>query len=240
MHGNYDGTEKTFTLEVTEPTEGVEIYYSEEGALTEENYSEATTTKPTRTNAGTSNVWWYIHTTNSNYADTIGSNTITIHKVDATVTVEITGEAQIGGTLTANTTTESNGVKSYQWWYSEEANATTGTEIENANESTLVIPDTCLDKYIGCTVTVTEGTNHNRCNGNAITSSMAVLLEKISKTTSYIGYNADVDGDGASDGVIYADLAIGGSGGSGAGAYTIPKVDNVKDYYIERKYDNSD
>ena len=35
---------------------------------------------------------------------------------------------------------------------------------------------------------------------------------KISNTESYVGYYADIDGDGTVDGVIYADLAIGGSG----------------------------
>ncbi len=36
--------------------------------------------------------------------------------------------------------------------------------------------------------------------------------EKISNSTSYVGYYADIDGDGTVDGIIYADLAIGGSG----------------------------
>ena len=34
----------------------------------------------------------------------------------------------------------------------------------------------------------------------------------IEKTKSYVGYYADIDGDGTVDGVIYADLAVGGSG----------------------------
>ena len=33
-----------------------------------------------------------------------------------------------------------------------------------------------------------------------------------SNSTSYVGYYADIDGDGTVDGIIYADLAIGGSG----------------------------
>ncbi len=35
---------------------------------------------------------------------------------------------------------------------------------------------------------------------------------KISNTESYVGYYADIDGDRTVDGIIYADLAIGGSG----------------------------
>ena len=34
----------------------------------------------------------------------------------------------------------------------------------------------------------------------------------IEKTKSYVGYYADIDGDGTVDGIIYADLAVGGSG----------------------------
>ena len=45
--------------------------------------------------------------------------------------------------------------------------------------------------------------------GKKITGTRA---EPISKTDSYVGYYADIEGDGIVDGVIYADLAIGGSG----------------------------
>ena len=64
--------------------------------------------------------------------------------------------------------------------------------------------------------------------------------EKISKSKSYLGYYADIDGDGTVDGIIYVDLAIGGSGtwkGS-MGTYAIPKVEdtsNLKEYYISKK-----
>lgn len=60
----------------------------------------------------------------------------------------------------------------------------------------------------------------------------------IEKTNSYVGYYADIDDDGIVDGIIYADLAIGGSGeiGSfGRGKYVINKIDNVKDYYISQR-----
>lgn len=61
----------------------------------------------------------------------------------------------------------------------------------------------------------------------------------ISKTDSYVGYYADVDGDGSVDGVIYADLSIGAKGEWGmiagfSGAYNINKIENVKDYYISQ------
>lgn len=64
----------------------------------------------------------------------------------------------------------------------------------------------------------------------------ATTLEKtgIPTTESYVGYYADVTGDGTVDGVIYADLAIGGNGAwvDTDGSYTINKATNLKDYYI--------
>ena len=61
--------------------------------------------------------------------------------------------------------------------------------------------------------------------------------EVISKTESYVGYYANIDGDETIDGIIYADLAVGGSGQWPAddewGIYEIPKVESgLKDYYI--------
>ena len=57
---------------------------------------------------------------------------------------------------------------------------------------------------------------------------------KTAKIPSYVGYYADVDGNGSVDGVIYADLAIGGSGqipdGDSDGEYTIPKGSGFKEY----------
>ena len=63
-------------------------------------------------------------------------------------------------------------------------------------------------------------------------------IDKISKSTSYVGYYADIDADGTPDGIIYADKAVGGSGqwGDSNGDYTIPIVtEGLKDYYISKK-----
>ncbi len=61
--------------------------------------------------------------------------------------------------------------------------------------------------------------------------------ESISETESYVGYYADTDGDGTVDGVIYADLAVGGSGewNTVYGKYEIPTETNLKQYYIEEE-----
>ncbi len=64
--------------------------------------------------------------------------------------------------------------------------------------------------------------------------------EYISDTESYVGYYADIDGNGTVDGVIYADLAIGNTGdgecgSNGFGTYTIPQITDTKKYYIVKK-----
>ncbi|PST41044.1 hypothetical protein C7U55_05220 [Faecalibacillus faecis] len=60
----------------------------------------------------------------------------------------------------------------------------------------------------------------------------------VSKTESQIGKYADIDGDGTIDGIIFADLIIGGSGKygpSGMGTYTIPTISSSKSYYISQE-----
>ena len=58
----------------------------------------------------------------------------------------------------------------------------------------------------------------------------------IDKTKSYVGYYADVDGDGTVDGVIYADLAVDGSGqwGDDNGDFSYEAITGVKDYIISQ------
>ena len=70
----------------------------------------------------------------------------------------------------------------------------------------------------------------------------------VSESESYVGYYADVDGNGTVDGVIYADLAIGGSGewnpGNNSdrerGKYTIPEVSNFKKYKVSKSGHSDD
>ena len=60
------------------------------------------------------------------------------------------------------------------------------------------------------------------------------IQEPISKTQSYVGYYADVDGDKQPDGIIYADLAFSKSGqwSTNNGAYSYYSIADTKDYYI--------
>ena len=67
------------------------------------------------------------------------------------------------------------------------------------------------------------------------------VVELISKTESKVGCYADIDGDGEADGVIYADLAVGGSGQLGNDddgyiSFSYAKETDTKDYYIRGSY----
>ena len=66
-------------------------------------------------------------------------------------------------------------------------------------------------------------------------------IPTIPESTSYVGCYADVDGNGSVDGVIYADLAIGGSGQwyNENGAYTIPKGSGFKKYTVSGSHTES-
>ena len=104
---------------------------------------------------------------------------------------------------------------------------------------------TVLDKYFDVVpddyTTETVLTTKDEYGSNEIAVSeiyngnLGEIQETISKTESYVGYYADLEGDGTVDGIIYADLAVGGSGqwGYGGGIYEFPKVESgLKDYYI--------
>lgn len=66
----------------------------------------------------------------------------------------------------------------------------------------------------------------------------------IQTNNSYIGYYADIEADGIVDGVIYADLLIGGEGrwkntNSDTG-YKYNKINSAKDYYISKESHTDD
>ncbi len=88
---------------------------------------------------------------------------------------------------------------------------------------------------------LTEGTNYtikveafDKANNKGENSTTATTTTK-----SYVGYYADIEGDGTVDGVIYADLAKGNTGDGqwtdSNGNYTIPVKTNLKDYYISKE-----
>ena len=108
---------------------------------------------------------------------------------------------------------------------------------------------TILDKYFDnvpddyTTETVLETKdeygNHEIAVSEIYNGNLGETQEVISKTEQYVGYYADIEGDGTVDGIIYADLAIGNTGDGqwedSDGNYEIPKVESgLKDYYISK------
>ena len=57
----------------------------------------------------------------------------------------------------------------------------------------------------------------------------------VSETETQVANYADVDGNGTVDGIIYADLAIGGSGTGLQQSYTIPTSSNFKKYKMTQE-----
>ena len=99
--------------------------------------------------------------------------------------------------------------------------------------------DVVPDDYTTETVLTTkdEYGNHEIAVSEIYNGNLGETQEVISKTESYVGYYADIDGNGSVDGIIYADLAKGniGSGqwGNEIGIYEIPKVESgLKEYSI--------
>ena len=99
---------------------------------------------------------------------------------------------------------------------------------------------TVPDDYTTETVleTKNEYGNHEIAVSEIYNGNLGETQEVITKTESYVGYYADIEGDGTVDGIIYADLAKGNTGDGqwtdSDGNYTIPTEENVKDYYISK------
>ena len=100
---------------------------------------------------------------------------------------------------------------------------------------------TVPDDYTTETVleTKNEYGNHEIAVSEIYNGNLGETQEVISKTESFVGYYADIDGDKTIDGIIYADLTQGntkdGQWTDSDGNYEIPKVESgLKDYYISK------
>ena len=110
----------------------------------------------------------------------------------------------------------------------------TGLVTANADavaNSTIVVGATCVraDKT---TTTVGEKTLTITVKAKAGESEGSTVNQE-----TKVGYYADVDNNGTVDGVIFADLAVGGSGkwnNDSSSAYTIPTKTGLKSYYIKK------
>ena len=69
-------------------------------------------------------------------------------------------------------------------------------------------------------------------NGNKKITIKITLTASIPTSESYVGNYADTNGDETADGIIFADLAVGGSGTGLEESYSIPIASGLKEYYI--------
>ena len=72
-------------------------------------------------------------------------------------------------------------------------------------------------------------------NSGSDTKEVTTTEPSIPETTTQVANYADVDGNGSVDGVIYADLAVGGSGTGLGQRYTITKGSNFKKYKVTQE-----
>lgn len=120
----------------------------------------------------------------------------------------------------------------------------------------VVVVLACAVAVVGTSIVLTNKNNSNAQNKN---DSLWNLVGNtnggnndtldgplVSKTESQVGKYADIDGDGTVDGIIFADLMIGGSGiwndwntkddwTNSKGTYLIPTISSAKDYYVSQE-----
>ena len=137
-------------------------------------------------------------------------------------------------TVTVTATDNESGIASYTYKIEgvrEETNSTGSYQFTGLNAGT---------EYT-IQVIVTDRAGQTASDSTQTTTELGVG-SIVPESTSYVGYYADVDGNGSVDGIIYADLAIGGSGqwDNSNGTYTIPKGSNFKKYEVSQKNHSND
>ena len=118
------------------------------------------------------------------------------------------------------------------------SNTTESTLWTSSNTDVAPVSDTGLvtAKSAG-TATITFKNSSGTMSANC-TITVEAYKEAL-ETESYVGYYADVEGDGTVDGIIFADLLHGKTGqwGNSNGTYTIPTIEStkVKSYKISQE-----
>ena len=134
--GLYDKQPHTITLTVMKPETGATVYYSQNVALTEDNYQTiGSTTIPTQTELGMSTIYYYVVA--DGRTPVSGSRTITIHKGIISPTVNMTdyvyGETKPTPTVNGN---EENGTVTY--YYTTSNTTSGGTNWNTVTDSTKI------------------------------------------------------------------------------------------------------
>ena len=151
----------------------------------------------------------------------IGTGAITENSIEVKVTLSSDGESGLADTNT------------YKYYLNNSLKTTT------SNKSY-----TFSGLSAGTSYTIKVEAYDKAGNVGTATITANTEEESLPESTSYVGYYADVDGNGSVDGVIYVDLATDGgkSGqwGDSAGKYTIPTKSNFKKYKVSKSGHSDD
>lgn len=209
--GTYDGAEHDALTNVKTTPTGTTIEYSTDGV----NYSS---TMPKVQGGGTFIV--SVSASKAGYKTKTETYTVTVNKAAGGLSLSATSGTVFLGTPGSFTVTGNT------------SGGTISATSSNTSIATVSVSGntiTVSPKAVGtATITVKSAATSNY---NEKTATYAVTVK------SYVGKYVDIDDDGTVDGVIYADLAIGGSGQwyNADGAYTIPQVTSgLKNYYVSQ------
>ena len=151
----------------------------------------------------------------------IGTGAITENSIEVKVTASSDGESGLADTNT------------YKYYINNSLKSTT------SNKSY-----TFSSLSAGTSYTIKVEAYDKAGNVGTATASAKTNEAGLPESTSYVGYYADVDGNGSVDGVIYVDLATDGgkSGqwGDSDGKYTIPTKSNFKKYKVSKSGHSGD
>ena len=154
-------------------------------------------------------------------------------KTPPTVDIVVGEITETSIAVTVNAKDDSGEISSYKYYINE---------VEKMTLSTNTYKFEGLTAGTEYTIKVEVFDKANNKGEKSITATTKTA--SIPTTSSYVGYYADLEGEGTVDGIIYADLAKGNTGdgqwSDSDGNYTIPVKTNLKDYYISKKSHSGD
>ena len=235
--------DNTYEIKLTPPTNGITLYIGNDQINTETLPIVPGSYIKVKAGETTGTFTFNVTETTTSVNKTISTEIKTApeNATGLSLNVKNNAPAEIapGRTLQIEATKTPEGSTDIISWSIKSGSATIDKKIglvtanSDAQEgSTIVVEATCV-RADNTTTTVEKQT---------ITLTVKAKEEEgsIVDNKSKVGYYADIDGIDGVDGVIYADLAVGGSGQWGSDTYgytsfTIPTKTGLKEYYIKQE-----
>ena len=232
--------DNTYEIKLTPPTNGITLYIGNDQINTETLPIVPGSYIKVKAGETTGTFTFNVTETTTSVNKTISTEIKTApeNATGLSLNVKNNAPAEIapGRTLQIEATKTPEGSTDIISWSIKSGSATIDKKIglvtanSDAQEgSTIVVEATCVRADNSAT-TVEKQT---------ITLTVKAIEEEgsIVDNKSKVGYYADLDGIDGVDGVIYADLAVGGSGqwGDSDGTFTIPTKTGLKEYYIKQE-----